>query len=522
MALKVYNTLSREKEEFKPINGRKVNMYACGVTPYDYSHVGHARSYVVFDTIVRYLRHSGYEVRYVQNFTDVDDKIINRARKEGDPFKATEIAARNIAAYFSDVDGLGVARADVYPKVSEHIPEIVALVEKLLGKGFAYELDSEQGTGAKDVYFDVSKFAGYGKLSHLDRDEIRAGARVEVDARKRNPEDFALWKSAKPDEPYWESPWGRGRPGWHIECSAMSMKYLGESLDIHGGGMDLIFPHHENEIAQSEAATGKPFAKYWIHHGFVTIDSEKMSKSLGNFFTIRDVTKKFRPDTLRYFLLSTHYKAPIDFSEEALVNADNSLGKLLNTLENLGEAVKAADAAPLSDADRQLVSGIAAEKQKFVAAMDDDFNTPLAISALMELSKKANSYLAAGSAKKEALSAFASAIRELGGILNVFFASGGDDEVVARLHDFVKAEGAALGITAKLDDAWAEKAKLGALDRQAYAETIVAAVADARKRARDRRDYKASDAIRARIAEIGITLEDKADGSVQWRLARKP
>ncbi|HPU35217.1 MAG TPA: cysteine--tRNA ligase, partial [Bacillota bacterium] len=305
--MEIYNTLTRRKETFQPREPGKVYMYVCGPTTYNYIHLGNARPLVFFDTVRRYLLYKGYDVLYVQNFTDVDDKIINRAREEGeDPLS---LARKYINEYFKDADALNVRRADRHPRVSDHMPDIVRVVEELVQKGFAYEVDG-------DVYFEVRKFPGYGKLSGRSLEDMQAGARVEVDSRKRDPMDFALWKAAKPGEPSWDSPWGPGRPGWHIECSVMSLKYLGPGFDIHGGGYDLVFPHHENEIAQSEAATGKPFVRYWMHNGFITVNEEKMSKSLGNFFLVRDILSRFSPEVVRFFLLSTHYRSPLDFDDE--------------------------------------------------------------------------------------------------------------------------------------------------------------------------------------------------------------
>lgn len=474
MPLRIYNTLSREKEEFRPAHGKKVGMYVCGVTPYDFCHLGHARAYVTFDMVRRYLEFSGYDVKHVQNFTDVDDKIISKARKEGDPFKAMKIAQGFIDEYYKEMDALGIRRAHIYPKVSEHMKEIVALVEKLLAKGIAYEVDG-------DVFYDVSKFPGYGKLSKHPMDQIKAGARVEVDERKRNPVDFALWKKAKPDEPYWESPWGKGRPGWHIECSAMSMKYLGETLDVHGGGMDLIFPHHENEIAQSEGATGKQFVRYWIHNGFITVDQEKMSKSLGNFFTIRDILKKYPAEAVRFLLLSTHYRSPIDFSDAMLVNAVNSLSKLHNALDNLEAVEKAASKAKLSDAEKAVLDEVKGDREKFIAAMDDDFNTPLAISALFEIAKKANQHLMGPEPKKELLAAMLKELRGLGGVLNLY--------------------------------------KLGKTEGGLPDEEIGRLVSE-RQEARKAKDFKRSDELRMKLKELGVILEDQKDGTVRWKRAR--
>ena len=327
MSIKVYNTLTRQKEEFVPIEPGKASIYVCGVTPYNHPHIGNARPFVTWDVIHRFLEHEGYEVTHVQNFTDVDDKIINAANKEGVAW--SDICGRYIDAYFEAIDKLNVRRADIYPRVSDHMAEIIAMVEKLIENGFAYEVEG-------DVYYRVEKFDRYGELSGRNLDDMLAGARIDVDERKENPMDFALWKAAKPGEPSWTSPWGEGRPGWHIECSVMSMKYLGESFDFHGGGSDLIFPHHENEIAQSEGCTGKhPFVKYWLHNGFITVNEEKMSKSLGNFFLVVDILEHFEPETLRFFILSTHYRSPLDFSDERLKEAERSLTRLATALENL-------------------------------------------------------------------------------------------------------------------------------------------------------------------------------------------
>ncbi|MGB3399428.1 MAG: cysteine--tRNA ligase, partial [Candidatus Deferrimicrobiaceae bacterium] len=312
MALTVFNTLGNRKEEFVPVTPKRVKIYACGVTVYDLCHIGHARANVTFDIIVRYLRYRGYEVTFVRNFTDIDDKIIQRANREKTDYLT--ISNRYIKAFYEDFDRLGLVRPDAEPRATDHIPEIIDLVERLIAAGKAYAVNG-------DVYFSVRGFAEYGKLSGKNTEDLLSGARVEVDDRKKDPLDFALWKASKPGEPSWPSPWGPGRPGWHIECSAMAMKHLGETFDIHGGGKDLVFPHHENEIAQSEGATGKPFARYWIHNGFVNVDSEKMSKSLGNFFTLRDVLGKVKPDVLRFFLVSSHYRSPIDYTERSLAEA---------------------------------------------------------------------------------------------------------------------------------------------------------------------------------------------------------
>ena len=324
MALRIYNTLTGKKEEFVPIHEKRVGMYVCGVTVYDLCHIGHARSAIIFDTIHRYLQYRGYEVTYVRNFTDIDDKIINRANAEGTDFKT--IAEKYIHEFQVDMGALGLERATIEPRATEHIPEMIRLISTLVEKGYAYARGG-------DVFFAVGRFRDYGKLSKRNLEEMQAGARVDIDEKKENPLDFALWKGSKPGEPFWESPWGKGRPGWHIECSVMSQKYLGETFDIHGGGKDLIFPHHENEIAQSEAATGKLFARYWVHNGFINIDKEKMSKSLGNILTIKDILKEWHPEALRLFLLSSHYRSPLDYSEASLGEAKAGLDRFYTTLK---------------------------------------------------------------------------------------------------------------------------------------------------------------------------------------------
>ena len=333
MALKVYNTLTRQKEVFVPVEAGKVKMYVCGVTPYNHPHIGNARPFLTWDVIKRYLEHTGLKVQHIQNFTDVDDKIIKAANVEEVTWDV--IANRYIASYFEVMDKLNIRRADMYPTVSDHMAEIIAIVEKLVAKGYAYIVDG-------DVYYSIEKFADYGKLSGRNIEDMQAGARVDVDERKNHPMDFALWKSAKPGEPAWKSPWGQGRPGWHIECSAMSLKYLGNNFDFHGGGSDLIFPHHENEIAQSEAFVEdeQPFVRYWLHNGFITVNEEKMSKSLDNFFLVKDILEHYSPDVVRFFVLSTHYRSPLDFSDERLSEAQRSLARLRTAVENLNDLGK--------------------------------------------------------------------------------------------------------------------------------------------------------------------------------------
>ena len=378
----VYNTMTRRKEEFLPLEPGKVSIYVCGVTPYNEPHIGNARPFVVWDAIRRFFAKAGYQVHYVQNFTDVDDKIIRAANEQGIPAK--EIANRYIEAYFRAMDALNVRHADVYPRVSETIPDIIEMVQGLVNEGYAYELEG-------DVYYSVEKFAGYGKLSGRTLDDMMAGARVEVDERKRNPMDFALWKAAKPGEPSWNSPWGKGRPGWHIECSTMSLKYLGKVFDFHGGGSDLIFPHHENEIAQSQAYCGdsKSFARYWVHNGFITIHAEKMSKSLGNFFTVADILKKYPGETVRFFILQTHYRSPLDFSDEQLQNAQAGLARLATAAENAAVLLERAGDA---DTAAEMAARAETAQTSFYEAMADDFNTALAISFLFAVAKDINVY----------------------------------------------------------------------------------------------------------------------------------
>ncbi|HVS29424.1 MAG TPA: cysteine--tRNA ligase, partial [Solirubrobacteraceae bacterium] len=374
--MRIYNTMTRSKEDFTPLVAGRVGMYVCGVTPYDYSHIGHARSAVVFDVIRRYLEYRGFLVKTVRNYTDVDDKIIQRANREG--VSAVEIADRYIEAEGRDMAALGLLPPDVAPKATEHITEMVALIGRLVAKGVAYVVDG-------DVYFEIRRFPPYGRLSGKKLDELLAGARVEVDERKRDPRDFALWKAAKPGEPTWGSPWGPGRPGWHIECSVMSMLYLGETFDIHGGGTDLVFPHHECEIAQAEADTGKPFARYWLHNGMLNLGAEKMSKSLGNTLTIRELIKRHDPDALRLWMLGTHYRHQLEWAEERVGDSAKALGRLRALVEEADRI--AAKGTPAPGPNGGLFDEIAAHRARFEAAMDDDFNTPQALGVLFDLAR---------------------------------------------------------------------------------------------------------------------------------------
>ena len=383
MSIKIYNTLSRKKEPLRPIEEGHVKLYVCGITSYDYCHIGHARSALVFDMVVRYLRHRGFKVTFVRNFTDIDDKIINRANEQG--IDAASLALRFINEFYTDMDALGTLRPDLEPKATEHVGEMIALIEELIAKGIAYPSEG-------DVYYRVERFDGYGQLSGRSLVDMQAGARVEVSDKKEHPMDFVLWKGAKPGEPKWHSPWGDGRPGWHIECSAMSRKYLGETFDIHGGGKDLIFPHHENEIAQSCGASGKPFANLWMHHGFVTIKDEKMSKSLGNFLTIRDVLKQYDPEVLRLFIFSTQYRNPLDFTETALQDAQSGLERMYECLAQLATLPVAGPAGDSSIGDKDR-SGLDSLVTRFYEAMDNDFNTAQALGHLFDTVKNLNKIL---------------------------------------------------------------------------------------------------------------------------------
>ena len=461
MVLRVYNTATRRKEVFKPLVKGRVSMYVCGVTPYDESHVGHARSYVAFDVIRRVLEYLGFKVSLVQNFTDVDDKIIERGKKEG--VHPLELSRKYIEEYYRDMDALGVKRADSYPLVSEHIPDIIAMVKSLVEKGLAYEV-----TG--DVYMDVRQKRDYGKLSGQPLKDLLAGSRVEVNEKKKNPLDFALWKKAKAGEISWESPWGKGRPGWHIECSAMSIKAFGPTLDIHGGGQDLIFPHHENEQAQSESYTDKPFVRYWLHNGLVTVKGEKMSKSLGNFITISELLKKHNPQALRFFLLSAHYRRPLDFSERALDDALKGLMRIQNTIYNLKNAIEYA-----GEKEDGFEKTIQLAEDGFTKALEDDFNTPGALSILFDFIREVNVY-AMEEAKKTSLEEALKTIEELAGALGLRF----EEEVPPIVKGLID-------LLLKI-----------------------------RSEMRTKKDFEASDRLRKQLLEIGIALEDRRQGTV-WR-----
>ncbi|MDR3562995.1 MAG: cysteine--tRNA ligase [Negativicutes bacterium] len=485
MTLRVFNSLTKQKENFTPVEPGKVKMYVCGVTPYNHPHIGNARPFVTWDVIRRYLEQQGYSVYHIQNFTDVDDKIIKAANAEGVAWST--FANRYIDAYFAVMDKLNIRRAHLYPRVSEHMPEIIALVTGLIDKGFAYPVDG-------DVYFAVEKFDDYGKLSGRSLDDMKAGARVDIDERKTHPMDFALWKSAKPGEPSWDSPWGPGRPGWHIECSAMSLKYLGEGFDFHGGGSDLIFPHHENEIAQSEAFSGSaPFVRYWLHNGFITVNEEKMSKSLGNFFLVKDILEHYPPEVVRFFILSTHYRSPLNFSDEQLAEAGRSLERLSTAVDNIQYLAGAPVATGASEQAQTLLAAANQTKQDFIAAMDDDFNTALAISTLFALAKEINIYYSAVMAGKHSH----------------------DPEVVATVQAIYYELTDILGLLVD------EKIGAGAACGQGEADQVLVGklldmIIDMRQEARKKKDWAAADAIRDRLDGLGYVIEDSPQGA-RWK-----
>ncbi|MBN1291533.1 MAG: cysteine--tRNA ligase [Candidatus Latescibacteria bacterium] len=468
MALKVYNTLNRKKEEFVPIKDNHVNFYVCGPTVYDYFHIGNARPLIMFDVFRRYLEYRGYDVNYIVNITDIDDKIINRAEKEGVNFKV--IARKFTDAFFDGAKKLGVMPATVHPRATDNIDGMLELVKKLIDKSHAYEVDG-------NVYFDISSFPGYGKLSGRDIEQMQSGARINVDERKNNPLDFALWKSAKPGEPSWDSPWGPGRPGWHIECSVMSMKHGNKTLDIHAGGQDLIFPHHENEIAQSEAANGVPFSKYWLHNGFLDIEGEKMSKSLGNFLTVKDILTKYDPIVIRIFFLLKHYRSPIDFSEERIKEAKAALDRLRNAYHKIEYVLNAADAEFTHDENSD--NQIEAYKKGIEDAMDDDFNTARAMGHFFDIAKGINSL---DEHDKNAFS-YINAAKQIFDTLGT--------KVFGLTFDTQK----------KTDD---------------LSNDLMNIIIEIRQNARAEKNWGLADLVRNRLQEIGIVLEDHTGGT-SWK-----
>ena len=452
--MKIYNTMTRKKEEFVPVVPGKAKIYACGPTVYNFFHIGNARPFIIFDTLRRYLEYTGLDVTFVQNFTDVDDKMIARANEEHTTLK--ELGERYIAEYYKDAKGLGIRPANVHPRATEHIGDIIALVKTLVEKGHAYEVDG-------DVYFDVMSFPGYGRLSGQSLEDLQAGARIDVADEKRNPGDFALWKAAKPGEDSWDSPWGKGRPGWHIECSAMSMKYLGETIDIHGGGQDLIFPHHENEIAQSEAATEKPFAHYWMHNGYINVDNQKMSKSKGNFFMVRDIAEKYDLLVVRLFMLSAHYRNPINFSEELIRQAASAMDRIKNCRDNLKFIIESGGDRPVD-----VSKDICALENRFREAMNDDLNTAEAIGGIFEY------------------------IRDI----NIAFEDGGNAK---------SAEAALTALDTVLD-------VLGLVTGEERIPDEIAEMAGQRQAARADKDFAKADALRNKILALGYTLKDTPEG----------
>ena len=460
--MKLFNSLTRQKEEFKTITPGVVKMYACGPTVYDFFHIGNARPFIVFDTLRRYLEYCGYKVEFVQNFTDIDDKMINRANKEN--ITVSELADRFINEYYTDAKCLNVKKATVHPRATENIDAIIELVKTLIEKGYAYEADG-------DVYFSTKSFKGYGKLSHQPLEDLEAGARVEVGDKKKDPMDFALWKAQKPGEPAWESPWGLGRPGWHIECSAMAMRYLGKTIDIHGGGQDLIFPHHENEIAQSEAANDQPFAHYWIHNGYINIDNVKMSKSKGNFFTVRDIVKEFDYEVIRFFMLSAHYRSPINFSKDLLEQAKSALERLYNCKDNLLYLIdNASDTAEKTNIKEEIDEKVLA----FNAAMDDDINTAGAIGVLFDIVKLINIKTADKPLPKDELSYAYDKLCTLADVLGLL-----------------------------------SKQKQTSLDKEV--EDLIRQRSEARKA----KNFALADEIRDKLTAMDIVLEDTREG-VKW------
>jgi cysteinyl-tRNA synthetase len=468
MGIRVYNTLSGMKEEFTPLINGQVGIYFCGMTVQERPHIGHMRACMVFDVFRRYFEHKGFEVTLIQNITDVDDKVIEKARKRGTDYRI--VAQEYTDEYLHASDCLGIRRSTFYPRATQHVEEIISLVESLQEKGFAYEVDG-------DVFYEVSKWETYGRLSRKKLDDLISGARVAVDERKRSPADFALWKASKEGEPWWESPWGRGRPGWHIECSAMSMHYLGETFDIHGGGADLVFPHHENEIAQSEAATGKPFARYWLHNEWVMLGGEKMSKSTGHFVPILEVLDVYEADVIRLYLLSTHYRSQIEFNEERLASARSALARLRNALALEGEEGEI-EPSRLSPVESDLFSSIAASRAEFEEAMDDDFNTSRAISVLFDLARYTNT-VHKDNLNRRLIAAAQHNLRDLGMILGLF--------EIGR-----KEPGDTL------------------------VDSVMESIVNVRNILRREKDFRTADLIRERLSEAGVVLEDEADGTA-WK-----
>ncbi|MEG2739876.1 cysteine--tRNA ligase [Clostridium sp.] len=464
--MKLYNTLTRKKEEFVPITPGEVKMYVCGPTVYNFFHIGNGRTFIVFDTIRRYFEYRGYKVEFVQNFTDIDDKMINRANEEGTSVKC--VGDKYISEYYTDADALNIERATVNPRATEYMTEIIKFVKDLIDKGYAYEVDG-------DVYFSTKKFEGYGKLSGQNLDELQAGARINIDERKKDPMDFAIWKAKKPGEPAWKCPWGEGRPGWHIECSCMAKDILGDTIDIHAGGMDLAFPHHENEIAQSEALTGEPFAHYWLHSAYVNVNNKKMSKSLNNFFTARDVLKEYSSDIIRFLMLSCHYRIQLNYSKDLLDSAKASVERIYNAIGNLENLIEEVSRVEMNEDEKKYLDSLGKYREKYIEKMDDDFNTADAITAIFDLIKDTNTNITSESSKELAEGALA-LIRELGAPLGM-------------LQESTKGEDLA---------------------------TEVEALIAKRQQARKDKDFALSDKIRDDLKDRGIVLEDTPQG-VRWK-----
>jgi cysteinyl-tRNA synthetase len=466
--VKIYNSMTQKKEEFIPIEKGKVKIYSCGPTVYDYIHIGNARPMIMFDVLRRYLEYKGLEVNFVQNFTDIDDKIINRANKEG--ISSDAVAAKYMEEYRIDAEGLGVRPATIHPKATENIPEIIDMVKQLIDKGFAYE-------SGGDVYFRTGKFKEYGKLSHQSLEDLESGARVDINEQKESPVDFVLWKSAKPGEPYWDSPWGKGRPGWHIECSAMSVKHLGKTIDIHCGGQDLIFPHHENEIAQSEAANGCTFVKYWMHNGFISIDNNKMSKSLGNFFTVREAAQAYGYEAIRMFMLMAHYRSPLNYSEESLLQAKAALQRLYTADENLEFLSSNSSVTELTDDEADYLKTLDTFKERFIQVMDDDLNTADAVSVIFEMVRSIN-VKTEKNPSREMAAECRKRLRELTDVLGLLYSQSASDNLTSEIE----------------------------------------ALIEARQKARKAKDFAEADRIRDKLKEMGILLEDTPQG-VKWKRA---
>ncbi|PRR76153.1 cysteine--tRNA ligase [Clostridium thermopalmarium] len=465
--MKIFNTMTRQKEEFVPIKPNEITMYVCGPTVYNYFHIGNARTFLVFDTIRRYFEYRGYKVKFVQNFTDIDDKMIKRANEENTTVR--ELGDRYIEEYYKDADGLNIERATVNPRATEYIEEIIKFIQDLIDKGYAYEVDG-------DVYFSTKKFKEYGKLSGQNLDDLQAGARISVDERKKDPMDFAVWKSEKPGEPSWDSPWGKGRPGWHIECSCMAHKILGETIDIHAGGADLVFPHHENEIAQSEARSGKPFANYWMHSAYLNINNKKMSKSLNNFFTTREILEKHDAEVVRLFMLSAHYRTPLNFSDELLESAKASKERLYNAIGNLERLIDEVKTENLKEEEKAYIENLNSYKGKYIDKMDDDFNTADAIAVIFDLIKDINTNIGVDSSK----------------------------ELIKYCLDLIRELGKPLGIL--------QKSTIEDLNSE------IEALIEERQQARKNKNWALADKIRDDLKARGIILEDTPQG-VRWKKA---